>query len=581
MIYLSNDPYPQEISIPRSFGVIVPRRTEYLTRDDIATDLETDTDRKVLAASQGVRLKEMVDGKADASDVYTKTEVDDALDDKADKADTYTKQQVDTALAGKQDTINDLQTIRDGAAAGATAYQKPQTGIPASDIAPGVIPTIPVEDVKVGGTSVVNNKIAEIPAIPDAVEANPTIPAGVTPVDLQNLKVGDEFFSIPQGGGEPEIFWATYGETTAQEVQNAIDAGKIVKAIYSNVVVEYNNENTTAIRFASLSSPTMKGLRVTLTRSNNRWSAEIFGYELDSNKSQSIETDRTSTTKYPSVKAVFDSLGKWGIVKQLVTYTKATDKGYDKSISDIEWGIIPTQFIEMAESGFIGEVHFNEETGYFEMNEILDISYAEMREIYHFKNLLSYYNGGDMFGLFGVSGPNPHSSYYIRTLYSDLNRRINIVGSWFRALSAIETISFIPNNYNVQSNRYVWFSNTANIGYIFYNGCNVLRKILIPMRCNTNTSFTNTCFSGCPSLEFIQILQLHSNIWFSNSARLNLESVVYMVENATNTAAITITLHATAYARCQADTTEYTYQGNTYTGILAYAAAKNITIASA
>lgn len=142
MIYLSNDPYPQEISIPRSFGVIVPRRTEYLTRDDIATDLETDTDRKVLAASQGVRLKEMIDGKADANDVYTKTEVDDSLDDKADKADTYTKQQVDTALAGKQDKINDLQTIRDGAAAGATAYQKPQTGIPASDIAPGVIPDV-------------------------------------------------------------------------------------------------------------------------------------------------------------------------------------------------------------------------------------------------------------------------------------------------------------------------------------------------------------------------------------------------------------------------------------------------------
>lgn len=103
MIYLSNDPYPQEISIPRSFGVIVPRRTEYLTRDDIATDLETDTDRKVLAASQGVRLKEMIDGKADANDVYTKTEVDDALADKADKDDTYTKQQTDALLSEKAD----------------------------------------------------------------------------------------------------------------------------------------------------------------------------------------------------------------------------------------------------------------------------------------------------------------------------------------------------------------------------------------------------------------------------------------------------------------------------------------------
>lgn len=40
--------------------------------------------------------------------------------------------------------INDLDTIRSGAAAGATAYQKPANGIPASDLADGVIPTVPV-----------------------------------------------------------------------------------------------------------------------------------------------------------------------------------------------------------------------------------------------------------------------------------------------------------------------------------------------------------------------------------------------------------------------------------------------------
>lgn len=35
---------------------------------------------------------------------------------------------------GKQDTISDLASIRSGAAAGATAYQKPNTGIPANDL---------------------------------------------------------------------------------------------------------------------------------------------------------------------------------------------------------------------------------------------------------------------------------------------------------------------------------------------------------------------------------------------------------------------------------------------------------------
>jgi hypothetical protein len=41
-------------------------------------------------------------------------------------------------LAGKQDTISDLATIRSGAAAGATAYQKPSGGIPKTDLASGV-----------------------------------------------------------------------------------------------------------------------------------------------------------------------------------------------------------------------------------------------------------------------------------------------------------------------------------------------------------------------------------------------------------------------------------------------------------
>lgn len=41
----------------------------------------------------------------------------------------------ESRLATKQDTISDLDTIRRGASAGSTAYQKPQSGIPASDMA--------------------------------------------------------------------------------------------------------------------------------------------------------------------------------------------------------------------------------------------------------------------------------------------------------------------------------------------------------------------------------------------------------------------------------------------------------------
>ena len=35
---------------------------------------------------------------------------------------------------------------------------------------------------------------------PDAVEANPTVPAGTTPTNLSNLKVGNSYYAVPQGG---------------------------------------------------------------------------------------------------------------------------------------------------------------------------------------------------------------------------------------------------------------------------------------------------------------------------------------------------------------------------------------------
>lgn len=109
MIYLSNEPYPQEISVPRSFGVIVPHRNEYLSTADIAANLTTDSDTKVLAASQGVALKAMVDAKADKSNTYTKAQVNSALALKADKSNIYTKAQVDGALAEKAD-VTDIPT---------------------------------------------------------------------------------------------------------------------------------------------------------------------------------------------------------------------------------------------------------------------------------------------------------------------------------------------------------------------------------------------------------------------------------------------------------------------------------------
>lgn len=54
------------------------------------------------------------------------------------EVDAYTKSETNALLERKQNTISDLSTIRSGASAGATAYQKPSTGIPKTDLASAV-----------------------------------------------------------------------------------------------------------------------------------------------------------------------------------------------------------------------------------------------------------------------------------------------------------------------------------------------------------------------------------------------------------------------------------------------------------
>lgn len=66
----------------------------------------------------------------------------------------------------------------------ASKYTKPATGIPASDLASGVIPAVPVTDVTVGGTSVLNSGTAVIPAIPTV----PTISTNIRTDKASNVK---------------------------------------------------------------------------------------------------------------------------------------------------------------------------------------------------------------------------------------------------------------------------------------------------------------------------------------------------------------------------------------------------------
>lgn len=108
--------------------------------------------------------------------------------------------------------------------------------------------------------------------------------------------------------------------------------------------------------------------------------------------------------------------------------------------------------------------------------------------------------------------------------------------STFRA-SNFNTIYLCPDS------QFVRFSYCSLLVY----GCQQLVTIVGGMTFENRNN--NAGFTGCKSLQEIRIKQLRYNVDLKDSPLLTLESFQYLVENATNTSAITVTVHADVYAK--------------------------------
>lgn len=114
-----------------------------------------------------------------------------------------------------------------------------------------------------------------------------------------------------------------------------------------------------------------------------------------------------------------------------------------------------------------------------------------------------------------------------------------------------------------------------------------LRKIHGTVMLAKNINPSNLwAFLGCPNLEYVHIKQVKYSISLAESSKLSLDSVEYMVNNAINTTAITITVHADVYAKLTGDTTNAAAAALTpeelaqWQQVLTDAAEKNISFAT-
>lgn len=82
-----------------------------------------------------------------------------------------------------------------------------------------------------------------------------------------------------------------------------------------------------------------------------------------------------------------------------------------------------------------------------------------------------------------------------------------------------------------------------------FRSCSKLKTVVGIILLSDSVAINTEVFAYCPLLERVRIRNLRSSLTFAHSPLLSLESLQYLVGNAGNTAAITVTVHADVYAK--------------------------------
>lgn len=182
---------------------------------------------------------------------------------------------------------------------------------------------------------------------------------------------------------------------------------------------------------------------------------------------------------------------------------------------------------------------YNEQTGYYELNGLTDITEEQMRVIY------KYVGTPQVAGAFACSKARtnfPMPGMYNGTVY----------GTMFYGCPNLEVVYLgnkqsSPTSYDVP----LVYTEGNNCFYL----CKKLKKIYGKIYQRNDWGLT---FGECLALEEVRIAELYSSIQLSWSPNLSKESVQYMITNAkplsgAAAGSIAITLHPTAYARLKDD----------------------------
>lgn len=207
---------------------------------------------------------------------------------------------------------------------------------------------------------------------------------------------------------------------------------------------------------------------------------------------------------------------------------------------------------------------YNQNTGFYELNGLTDITEEEMKTIYlqtHVMDKLQSFRG-----VFAGTKFRTNLGFN-RSLMQTNSRQFQFYDS-FRENRSLEVLRISYGDIDVLRSMIV-----ENLGFAFYS-CVKLRKIIGIIRLDKSSGVTSA-FDHCLELQDVKLYGLLTNISFAYSPLISIESLQYLITNAANTSPITVTVHADVYAKIQ-DESQADWHA-----LIETAAAKQITFATA
>lgn len=205
---------------------------------------------------------------------------------------------------------------------------------------------------------------------------------------------------------------------------------------------------------------------------------------------------------------------------------------------------------------------FIDKTGYYHLNTIKDLTEEDMR--------LIFAAGVPVIGSYQASSVlKPRTFLQTENVTGQISFQGDIDCFCYGNLK-LETFMYFRNYIIVNGALRRSFASNPKLRVIGYGDeyINAAKYLLY------QPSDPQETFSGLPLLEHVYIKKLRSDIQFRDSPLLDYDSVRYMVDNAANTTAITIYVHADVMAKLNDETNTQWHQ------ILTDAAEKQITFAT-